>query len=359
MKNILILEDSSLVNFGGGQNITLTVMELLSSENKCILTDFAKSSRFIKEAKILFPDIQYLPLKSFRNNIRYVVISKTIMFFSFITGFIYNLIYILRKLNFEEIKFIYATTRITLVYAYVIHTFTGIPYIYHCHLVNKPIPFLNNIWMCILNNADCILCVSKIVKESINTNNSILLYNPNKNLRGFKGEKNGEKFVVASIGSLIPIKGTNYFIEAAKFNPNIEHRVYGIGIDYHSLKLIAGNNLRFMGFIPNIIDEFYKDIDILVVSTIIEEALSLVIVEAKSAGIPVITTNIGGQSEIVMDNINGFKVPIKDSNAIAEKVYLLTSDINKYNYMSKQSYLSVNIFDYNNFKNIILSTFSG
>lgn len=59
------------------------------------------------------------------------------------------------------------------------------------------------------------LCVSKAVYDTIKLPNKILLYNPNINDKGFKGRKNKDKFVVAAMGSLIKIKGFEYYIKAA------------------------------------------------------------------------------------------------------------------------------------------------
>jgi glycosyltransferase involved in cell wall biosynthesis len=188
--------------------------------------------------------------------------------------------------------------------------------------------------------------VSKTVLESLKCKNCILLYNPNKNTFGYKGNKTSSDFVVASIGSLIPIKGFEYVIEAARMRPKINFRIYGIGELYEQLSKDAPENVRFMGFCNDVISELYADVDIVVVPTFIQEALSLVIVESKSVGLPVICTNIGGQSEIVSDGVDGYKVPIKDSSAIAEKIDLLSRDLSLYNKISSNAFKNSYLFSY-------------
>jgi len=56
----------------------------------------------------------------------------------------------------------------------------------------------------------------------------------------------------------------------------------------------------------------------------IAEALPVVLMEAQVSGLPVIATNVGSISEIILDNESGFIVPPMDSGALAEKLeYLL------------------------------------
>ena len=82
------------------------------------------------------------------------------------------------------------------------------------------------------------------------------------------------------------------------------------------------------------------------------------IIEAKSVGLPVITTNIGGQAEIIEDSVDGFKVPIKNSTLIASKISQLTSNVDLYNQMAMASFRSVSRFDYYHFKSIVCKIFS-
>lgn len=53
------------------------------------------------------------------------------------------------------------------------------------------------------------------------------------------------------------------------------------------------------------------------------EGFGLVFVEAMSLGVPVITTNLGGQTEIVRDGVDGFLIPCGDSQALADRIQTL------------------------------------
>ena len=67
---------------------------------------------------------------------------------------------------------------------------------------------------------------------------------------------------LTAIGSLIEIKGFEYFIKAATtINSNIEFRIYGEGALKNNLIQLAKNRVKFMGYSDNIIEELYKSID--------------------------------------------------------------------------------------------------
>ena len=56
------------------------------------------------------------------------------------------------------------------------------------------------------------------------------------------------------------------------------------------------------------------------------EGLPKAIVEAMSVGRPIVTTTAPGCDDCVMEGVNGFKVPIKDAFALAEKLEVLIDD---------------------------------
>jgi len=50
----------------------------------------------------------------------------------------------------------------------------------------------------------------------------------------------------------------------------------------------------------------------------VEEGIANVVLEAMAAGLPVITTNCGGMEEAVTHDVNGWVVPVRNAQAIAE-----------------------------------------
>jgi glycosyltransferase involved in cell wall biosynthesis len=362
-KQVIIFEDSSKVGFGGGQNITLQVTDVLSVEYDIIFVDFTSSSRYFKLVNEKYPYSKKVIFKS--NVIKKIknkffqLINEALAFMIFKNS---NIQSVLQNVNLDEC-IIYATTRRALIYSKKINEKFGIPYIYHAHLVEKRNSLQHRLIKNALRKAKCIICVSKAVEDSIQLKNSILLYNPAPEVKIAKKEKTKNRMVVASIGSLIPVKGFEYFIKAAAIfdkNANVEFRIYGEGEKKLKLLQMANGNkkLKMKGFCSNIIQELNDEIDIVVLSSIIEEALPTVIIEAKSLGIPVITTNIGGQSEIVEDGIDGFLVPIKNEKAIYESINKLICNIDIYNTIAQNSLISAQKFSRVEFEKNILRQIS-
>jgi glycosyltransferase involved in cell wall biosynthesis len=64
------------------------------------------------------------------------------------------------------------------------------------------------------------------------------------------------------------------------------------------------------------------------------EGLGLVLLEALSQGVPVITTKHSGAPDFLSEGEDGFLVPIRDAGAIAEKLELLADDRDRLEVMS-------------------------
>lgn len=83
------------------------------------------------------------------------------------------------------------------------------------------------------------------------------------------------------------------------------------------------NNFKFLKSQPNLKELFCK-YDYMLQPTYME-CFSLSILESLSANVPVITTNVGGNEEVVSNGKNGFITSAKDINSLKEvikKVYL-------------------------------------
>lgn len=56
------------------------------------------------------------------------------------------------------------------------------------------------------------------------------------------------------------------------------------------------------------------------------EGLSNTLLESMAAGIPVVTTNVGGNPELILDNVNGFLVPVKSPQLLAQAMIRIIDD---------------------------------
>ena len=70
----------------------------------------------------------------------------------------------------------------------------------------------------------------------------------------------------------------------------------------------------------------YRWADVVVLPTI-SDTFGLAILEAMAFGVPVITTANSGGREVIRPGVDGWLVPIRDPQAIAEKLETLLKDV--------------------------------
>lgn len=143
-------------------------------------------------------------------------------------------------------------------------------------------------------------------------------------------EKSKEKsgFTFGYIGTLIPAKGVNDLIEAFK---QIEEpttlKIFGRenGQSTNALKLLAAtskNTIEFAGeyINHNLANDVFSKLDCIVVPSIWAENSPLVIHEAQSCKVPVITANFGGMKEFVQHKVNGLLFEHRNINSLKEQL---------------------------------------
>ncbi len=77
-------------------------------------------------------------------------------------------------------------------------------------------------------------------------------------------------------------------------------------------------NIRFVGYY-NDLSDFYLDLDLFCFPSI-DDGFGMVVIEAMSHKIPVITTKNVGSSEYIKNGKSGFVLPIREPEAIAKKI---------------------------------------
>lgn len=130
----------------------------------------------------------------------------------------------------------------------------------------------------------------------------------------FVGQVGQRKGIAYLLRAFKDIRGTGAeLVIAGKFSRDPAPVMY-----YRELFTYAGNLPK-----PSLAN-LYRDCDVFVFPTLIE-GMPLVILEAMASGLPVITT-ANGPGDIVRDGVDGFIVPIRDSNAIAERLEYLRAN---------------------------------
>jgi len=136
-----------------------------------------------------------------------------------------------------------------------------------------------------------------------------------------------QTFVVGTVGRLTAIKGQKYLIEAAKKmlakQPETVFVFLGDGELMDELKMLATNlgikdKVRFLGWRPDVA-EVMSTFDVFVLPSL-NEGMGKVLVEAMALGKPIIASNIGGITDLVIHEENGFLVPHADADAIARSI---------------------------------------
>ena len=167
------------------------------------------------------------------------------------------------------------------------------------------------------------------------------------NMERFKKTEIPEKPVFLLVGRIIKEKGVLEFCEAArelkKIHPEAKCILLG-GFDTSigALKpvdvqvYIEEGSIEHPGEVKDPV-AFYAKASVFVLPSYYREGLPRTILEALACGRPVITTDWTGCREAIEDGVNGFLVPIKNSNALAEKMLELC-DRNKVLKMSESAY---------------------
>lgn len=139
--------------------------------------------------------------------------------------------------------------------------------------------------------------------------------------------------VILSIARISPQKNPKLFIDTARLLPQYGFIWIGNQSEVSELGEIPAN-CHFLGNIVNA-GAYCSWADIFMLPSHYE-GLPMVIIEAMSFGKPIIASNVGGVSEIVRNNINGYALD-NDARMFAEKIDTILKDEQLYNTMAKSS----------------------
>lgn len=132
---------------------------------------------------------------------------------------------------------------------------------------------------------------------------------------------------IGTVASMNPRKGIDLLIEASALAKDVVSEVWIAGSArsdserryqeklYDLASGIESPTIRWCGWTRNI-DQFYRSLDIFVLCSE-NEGISGAVREAMSMGLPVITTNVGGMSDLVSHNETGILLRASDSHGLA------------------------------------------
>jgi len=165
-----------------------------------------------------------------------------------------------------------------------------------------------------------------------------------RNVRQQYGIGDGPMLLFA--GRVITQKGLPYLIDAMpallEKCPGVKLFLIGRGNELARLKkkvsaMGLGKSVIFPGYVSEeMLKEAYGTCDLFVLPSV-WEVLPIATLEAMSSGKAVVCTDAGGNRELVRDGVNGYVVPIRDTQALADKISLALSDPGKLAEMGRQS----------------------
>lgn len=140
--------------------------------------------------------------------------------------------------------------------------------------------------------------------------------------------RGSKKLKVLFAGALGQRKGLSYLLAAVeRLQGSVELTLLGRKTSQACAPLDAATNKhRWIPSAPHqeVLDEMERH-DVLVFPSLFE-GMALVVLEALSRGLPVIATKHSGAADLLREGIDGFIVPIRSTEAIAERLEMLVRD---------------------------------
>ncbi|MGM0440776.1 MAG: glycosyltransferase family 4 protein [Chlamydiota bacterium] len=162
-----------------------------------------------------------------------------------------------------------------------------------------------------------------VIANGVDSEHSIALSQKNSLVQS-------NKVVFGFVGTLAPHKGIEYLLDAF-INLNLDKcylYIYGKGYNAIYERLLINKysciNICFKGFASH--DVIYSTIDALVVPSLWHEPFGRIVPEANSYGIPVIASDKGGLSELILEEENGFIFKTDVKGDLEDKLSRLVSN---------------------------------
>ncbi len=218
---------------------------------------------------------------------------------------------------------------------------------------NIYVRFLQKIEKIVANNAKEIIVPSKYLKGIVQSwgvsgEKITVIYNAFKKPEFEKEKSNKKDFVIVSVGRLVPWKGFDKLIDVVNSLSseikNIKLNIIGSGPLYNDLKKREDDNIKVLGVMSQL--ELYKEIsnsDLFVLNTGYE-GFSHQLLEVMSIGVPIITTKVGGNTELISNNQSGILVEYNNVTEIRDSILKIYSDKDFADKISKEGLRVVSQF---------------
>ena len=238
----------------------------------------------------------------------------------------------------------------------------GTPWVYHVHSptardssrlwINRVNDWVER-WS--LRNCSKIVTVSRslrreLIKRGISRQRLVCIPNgvPALTPIDLSSRISSDTWNLGMIALFRPRKGLEVLLEAVRRlpenSPKIHVRVIG-GFETEEyrkamLQLVdqykLNDRITFTGF-TNDIGKALADLDGMILPSLYGEGMPMVVLEALSAGVPVIATKVEGTPEVVRDCVEGYLAEPRDPQSLMESISKFTSSRSKWAMMSEQA----------------------
>lgn len=247
----------------------------------------------------------------------------------------------------------------------IVHTFHG--HVFHSYFGKTKTSLFKQIEKRLAKKSTGIIAISDLQKKELVEEHSICksqkveVINLGFDLQPFQEKRKNLRdevrtelqlenndIAIGIIGRLAPIKNHSFFLQAieqvlAKTTKSIKVFIVGDGEERQKIEeKVEKMNQRFENRIKMTswvkdVGRFNAGLDIICLSSN-NEGTPVSLIEAQAGNIPVVTTDVGGVKDIILENETGFIVPIGNLEMYAEKVLDLVENEEKRLKMSQNGW---------------------
>ena len=173
-----------------------------------------------------------------------------------------------------------------------------------------------------------------------------------------KSDRRYEKQIIFA-GRLSPEKGIDVLCKLIELLPlDINLIILGSGPKENLIKNIKKPNVNYLGYLPkNETISLIRGSDILIQPSLIE-GISSTILEAMACKTSVITTNVGGNKEIIENNQNGILIEPNNPQKLLEEILNLFSNPEVKTKLIDSAYTNVQKYDWKRIGKLYLNLYN-
>lgn len=251
----------------------------------------------------------------------------------------------------------------------VVHTFHG--HVFHSYFGKIKTTIFKTIERSLARKSDAIIAISDIQKNELTDIHRICKkekvevvplgfdLQPFHDKRITERENTREKFCIADdevavaiVGRLAPIKNHDYFLDVidtifSKTTKKIRCFIVGDGSEREHIESrvetinakTKTSSIEMTSWISDI-GTFNAGMDVICLTSK-NEGTPVSLIEAQAAGIPIVTTEVGGVRDIVQDGKTGFVIPVDNQDLFIERLLELVENEKKREKMSQNGWVYV------------------